>query len=160
MAARKPSPKDLAEEIGKKRPFDRPEVEAYLNLVRTHEHLEGLCARFFKSRGITSPQYNVLRILRGHGQRMQTYQVAEEMVTREPDITRLLDRLVARGLVLRERCAEDRRVVWVELTSVGAALLKTLDRPVAELHKRQLGHLSEDKLRQLNRLLFEARRAT
>ncbi len=157
MARRKSTPKNLAEEIGKKKPFDRPEVEAYLNLVRTHEHLAAMCAMFFKSHGITGPQYNVLRILRGHGERMQTYQVADEMVTREPDITRLLDRLVARGLVGRERCPEDRRVVWVELLDEGFDFLKELDRPVAQLHNAMLGHLNERKLRQLSKLLFEAR---
>jgi len=160
MAKPRSTPADLAEEIGKKRPFDRPEVEAYLNLVRTHEHLEAMSARFFKTHGITGPQYNVLRILRGHGERMRTHQVADEMVTREPDITRLLDRLVERGLVSRERCPVDRRVVWAELTEAGAAALKELDRPVMELHKLQLGHLGERRLRTLSRLLFEARHAT
>jgi DNA-binding MarR family transcriptional regulator len=159
MAKKRTRPQSVAEEIGKKRPFDDPEVEAYVNLVRTHEHLEGMCARFFKAHGITSPQYNVLRILRGHGKRMRTYQVAADMVSREPDITRLLDRLVERGLVSRERCPEDRRVVWVELTAEGAALLKSLDRPVKELHRSQLGHLTDQKLRQLSKLLFEARHA-
>lgn len=150
-------PRDLAEEIGKRRPFDQAETEAYLNLVRTHEHLEGQCAKFFKARGLTGSQYNVLRILRGHGERMQTYQVAAEMITREPDITRLLDRVVERGWVHRERCPEDRRVVWVELTDEGSALLKRLDKPVAELHKAQLGHMSGRNLRMLSHLLFEAR---
>jgi len=150
-------PKNLAEEIGKKRPFEDVETEAYLNVVRTHEHLEATCAEFFKPRGISAPQYNVLRILRGHGERMRTRMVADEMVTREPDITRLLDRLVERGLVTRDRCPDDRRGVWVELSGSGAALLKSLERAVAGLHKAQLGHLSERKLRQLSTLLFEAR---
>lgn len=153
------APRDLAEEIGKKRPFDQTEVEAYLNLVRTYEHLEAMCARFFKAHGISSPQYNVLRILRGHKQPMRTYQVAEDMVTREPDITRLLDRLVSRGFIMRQRCADDRRVVWVQLSESGIALLKKLDRPVSELHRAMLGHLSERKLRQLSKLLFETRHA-
>lgn len=159
MVKRDAHPKSLAEEIGKRRPFERAEVEAYLNLVRTHEHMEAMSARFFKAHGITGPQYNVLRILHGHGERMRTYRVAYEMVTREPDITRLLDRLAERGLVSRERCPEDRRVVWVELSETGAALLKSLDRPVTELHKAQFGHVNERKLRTLSRLLFEARQA-
>jgi DNA-binding MarR family transcriptional regulator len=159
MVRQRNTPKDLAEEIGKKRPFDQAEVEAYLNLVRTHEHLAAMCARFFKEHGISGSQYNVLRILRGHGERMRTNQVADEMVSREPDITRLLDRLVERGLVSRERCPEDRRVVWVELSAAGAALLKSLVRPVAELHKKQLGHLGDRKLREMSRLLYEARHA-
>lgn len=153
----KRQPKNLAEEIGKHRPFDDAETEAYLNLVRTSEHLQGMCDRFFKARGISAAQYNVLRILRGHGERMQTRQIATEMVTREPDITRLVDRLVGRKLVSRCRCPEDRRVVWVELSKAGGALLKSLDRPVAELHRLQLGHLSDAKLHELSRLLFEAR---
>jgi DNA-binding MarR family transcriptional regulator len=150
-------PRNIAEEIGKKRPFDDPATEAYLNVIRTYEHLQAMRDHFFKAHGISGPQYNVLRILRGHGERMRTRQVAAEMVTREPDITRLLDRLVQRNLVSRDRCPKDRRVVWVELSKEGAALLKSLDRPVVQLHKEQLGHVSQPKLRQLSRLLFEVR---
>jgi DNA-binding MarR family transcriptional regulator len=154
MNGKQASPKDLAGEIGKQRPFDIPEAEAYLNLVRTHEQLEAGFAALFKAHGVTGPQYNVLRILRGHGRRMRTSQIAGDMLTREPDITRLIDRMVERGLVTRERCPEDRRVVWVELAEAGARLLKRLDRPVVELHERQLGHLGERRLRELSRLLL------
>ena len=157
MSKAKSQQSGVAAEIGKKRPFDYPEVEAYVNIIRTHEYLAACSARFFKDHGITGPQYNALRILRGHGQRMRTHQVAADMVTREPDITRLLDRLVDRGLVARERCPRDRRVVWVELTPEGSALLKSLDKPVAALHQQQLGHLGPRKLQQLSKLLFEAR---
>ncbi|MCB9849212.1 MAG: MarR family transcriptional regulator [Phycisphaerales bacterium] len=114
-------------------------------------------ARFFKDHEITAPQYNALRILRGHGERMRTHQVADELVTREPDITRLIDRLADRGFVVRDRCESDRRVVWVELTAKGAAVLKKLDKPLEELHLAQLRHLGPRKLKQLNQLLFEAR---
>lgn len=158
MKGENAGPKNLAAEIGKRRPFERLEAEAYLNLVRTYEHLEAGFAALFKAHGVTGPQYNVLRILRGHGRRLRTYQIVDDMLTREPDITRLIDRMVQRGLVTRERCPVDRRVVWIELAEAGAKLLKQLDRPVMDLHIRQLGHLGERKLRELSRLLFEARR--
>lgn len=159
MDAKEAKPKDLADEIGKQRPFESAEQEAFLNLVRTYEHLSAGFARLFKEHGISEAQYNVLRILRGHGQRRRTQEVAAEMITREPDITRLVDRLVGAGLVARVRCPADRRVVWVELTPAGDELLERLDDPVLELHQRQLGHMGRGQLDQLNRLLFEARHA-
>jgi DNA-binding MarR family transcriptional regulator len=149
--------KGLAGQIGKRRPFDSPEQEAYLNLLRTTDQLSGEFAALYKQYGITDPQYNVLRILRGHGGRVATRQIAAEMVTRQPDITRLIDRLEKVELVVRHRCKEDRRIVWVELTRRGTDLLERLDKPVANLHHRQLSHLGERKLRNINKLLCEAR---
>jgi len=155
----KKSGRDLAAEIGKREAFDSPAQEAYLNLARTHQCLAAEFDRLFAEHGLTDPQYNALRILRGQGRPMHVYQVAEQMVTRQPDITRLIDRLEQAGLARRERCVEDRRVVWVTITPDGKALLAKLDRPLRDLHQRQLGHLSETKLRSLSRLLFEARRS-
>lgn len=151
-------PKDLAEEIGKRRPFDSPEQEAFLNLVRTREALAADFDALFRSHGLSDSQYNVLRIVRGHGRNgVPSRQIAAHLISREPDVTRLIDRLEAAGLVTRERSADDRRIVRITLTSEGAAVLRKLDRPVAELHRRQLGHLGPRNLQMLSRLLFEAR---
>ena len=148
----------LAGEIGKRKRFDVPEQETFLNLVRTADELTAEFSRLFKTHGVTDAQYNALRILRGHDRRVPTHHIADQMVTREPDITRLIDRLEKAGYVHRERCPDDRRVVWVCLNPTGRELLAKLDRPVVELHQRQLGHLGPQKLKTLSRLLFEARR--
>ena len=131
--------------------------EVYLSLFRTHEALLFEFKLLLKKQGLSDPQYNVLRILRGDGQPLQVYQVAERMLTRVPDITRLFDRLVRAELVERTRCESDRRVVWVSLTTKGRKLLDTLDRPVMTLHRKQLGRLGVRKLRLLSELLEEVR---
>jgi DNA-binding MarR family transcriptional regulator len=151
-------PRNLAEEIGKRTAFESPEQEAFLNLVRTREALAADFDTLFRAHGLSHSQYNVLRIVRGHGRAgVPCQQIVAHMISREPDVTRLIDRLEAAGLVARERSIEDRRVVRVTLTPEGAALLRRLDRPLAELHRRQLGHLGPRKLRMLSRLLVEAR---
>lgn len=150
-------PKDLAQELGKSQPFACPEQEAFLNLARTYESLAGDFDRLFKDHGLSGPQYNALRILRGHAEPMQVYQIAELMVTPQTDITRLVDRLEQAGFARRERCGDDRRVVWVTLTASGKRVLKKLDRPVNELHQRQFQHFNQRELHTLNQLLFKAR---
>ena len=157
MAKKRAQVKDLAREIGKSGGFELPEQEAYLNLLRTCQSLAGEFERLFEQYGLSDAQYNALRILRGHGKAMQVYQVAGQMVTRQPDITRLFDRLEKAKLIKRRRCEEDRRVVWVELTQAAREVLKKLDEPVLRLHRKQLGHLGPRKLRQLSQLLTEAR---
>ncbi len=129
----------------------------YASLFRTHEDLLFGFKVLFKEQGLSEPQYNALRILRALGKPLQVYQVAERMLTREPDITRIFDRLVRAELVERTRCEEDRRVVWVSLTNKGRELVKKLDRPVMALHRKQLSHLGIRKLRLLRELLEEAR---
>ena len=131
--------------------------EVYLSLFRTHEALLFEFKLLLKKQGLSDPQYNVLRILRGNAKRLQVYRVAELMLTREPDITRLFDRLVRADLVERTRCEADRRVVWVSLTTRGKELVDKLDRPVMTLHRKQLGRLGVRKLRLLSELLEEAR---
>ena len=148
---------NLAGEIGKRESFASIQQETYLNLVRTHEHLAGEFARLFKKYGISEPQYNALRILQGESKPMQIYQIAERMVSPQTDISRLVDRLVTSGLVDRERCGEDRRVVWVKLAGKGKTLLKRLAGPVAKLHQSQFGSLAKQEIIELNRLLFLAR---
>ena len=88
---------------------------------------------------------------------MQVYQIAERMVTPQTDVTRLVDRLEEPGLVQRERCGEDRRVVWVTLTKPGKDILRKLDKPVAELHESQFAGLSKTELQQLSDRLFRSR---
>ena len=131
--------------------------EVYLTLFRTHEALLFEFKMLFKERGLSEPQYNALRILRGKGKPLQVHQVAELMLTREPDITRIFDKLVRGGFVERTRGEVDRRVVWVDLTAKGREILKELDRPLMVLHRKQLGHLGVRKLRSLRELLEEAR---
>lgn len=111
----------------------------------------------FKKHGITSAQYNALRILRGHGKPVSVYQIGEQMVTRKSDLPRLVDRLVSQGFAEKNRCESDRRVVWVTLTKKGKTLLKRIDVPLDELHRDQLKHLSREQLTQLSELLWLAR---
>ena len=138
-------------------PLEKLAQEVYLTLFRTHEALLFEFKVLFKELGLSEPQYNALRILRANGKPLPVYQVAERMLTREPDITRIFDRLVRGEFVERTRCEEDRRVVWVDLTAKGKGILKKLDRPLMALHRKQLGHLGVRKLRSLRELLEEAR---
>lgn len=147
----------LAAEIGMQRPFHLAEEEAFLNLVRTYSVLTSKGEKIFKEHGISGPQYNVLRILRGHGTPVSVYQIAAEMITPSPDMPRLVDRLEAAQLVTKTRCENDRRVVWVNLTKEGKTLLKSLDQPLIDLHKSQLGHMGEQDLKTLSGLLYRVR---
>lgn len=149
----------LAAEIGKRTPFESLRQEAFLNLVRTHEQLAGEVTRLLKRHSLSDAQYNALRILRGEGEPMQTYQIAQRMITAQTDISRLVDRLEAAQLVERERSAEDRRVVWVSLTSKGQTVLKQLDKPLSDLHETQFAGFSDQQLRTLSKLLFQARQS-
>jgi DNA-binding MarR family transcriptional regulator len=148
----------LAAELRQTKPFASVEEEAVLNLARTHEFLQQRMAEFFKRFDLTRTQYNILRILRGAGKPGITCsQAAERMVTADPDITRLLDRLESRRLIARERSSEDRRVVISRITGEGLALLKSIDRPLAEFHRRQVGGLGREKLAQLVEMLESLR---
>lgn len=149
----------LQRELKKRRPFDSLEQEATLNVARTADRF-GICfARLFREFGLTPSQYNVLRILRGEGRPLPILEVADRMVAAVPGITGLVDRLEGMSLVARERSTEDRRVVFVAITSQGLGLLSKLDAPVAAAHKRLLGHLSPAELRELTRLLEKARQS-
>ncbi|MEM9065803.1 MAG: MarR family transcriptional regulator [Planctomycetota bacterium] len=152
------SPSSLQEEIGKKNPFDLPEEEAYLNLMRTSSILAAEFGALFRSKGLSESSYNVLRILRGAGETGKpSQQIARDMVVQLPDITRLVDRLETKGLVARARSTTDRRVVQVRITEQGIGLLEELDNPVRALHRKQLGHMGADRLAALSDLLSEAR---
>lgn len=155
MSAMKPSSEPPNR---KPRHFDSPEQEVFLNLWRTYDRLRQLEDELFGQHDLTAQQYNVLRLLRGeHPGSLPTLALASRLVSRAPDITRILDKLEGRGLIVRDRPAEDRRTVRVAVTEAGLALLKELDGPVRACHVRQLGHLSPANLRTLAALLREAR---
>jgi DNA-binding MarR family transcriptional regulator len=148
----------LRDEIRQGKPFASAEVEAYLNLLRTSDALVHGVEEMLKPSGLTQTQYNVLRILRGAGSEgLVCRELSERMVARDPDITRLLDRLEARRLVTRMRDRKDRRAITVRITGGGVRLVGRLDQPIAMLHRRQLSHMGQGRIRQLIRLLEQAR---
>jgi DNA-binding MarR family transcriptional regulator len=150
----------LAEEIHQAKPFGSAEEEAYLSLLRTADALAAALDRLLAPAGLTGTQYNVLRILRGAGASGLTCRgAAERMLTHDPDVTRLLDRLERRGLVRRSRERPDRRVVSTRITAAGLELLAGLDAPIEEFHRQQLGRLGKSSLRALTDLLAAARDA-
>ncbi|HEX3725617.1 MAG TPA: MarR family transcriptional regulator [Pirellulales bacterium] len=147
------------EPADKTRRFDSLEQEAFLNLWRTYDRLHLAEEELFSRYDLTPQQYNALRLLRGEGDRkLATLALGSRLVSRAPDITRLLDKLEERGLIERQRPADNRRIVLIGLTALGLALLAELDEPVRSCHEKQLGHLSKDQLRQLTALLQVARR--
>jgi DNA-binding MarR family transcriptional regulator len=139
--------------------FDSPEQEAFLNLWRTYDRLRALEDDLFAKHDLTAQQYNALRLLRAaHPATIPTLTLAGRLVSRAPDITRLLDRLFERGLITRERESGDRRTVSIAITKPGVALLADLDSEVRECHRRQLGHLDKSEMAALTSLLKKARR--
>jgi DNA-binding MarR family transcriptional regulator len=157
-----------------------PEEQVFLELLRTTDQLSRRLAGLLKDEELSSNQYNVLRILRGAAERgasvegaaarralkaksgakaegLACGEIGERMITRDPDITRLLDRLERRGLIARWRDESDRRVVMARITPEGLKLLSRMDLPVQQAHKRELGHLGQKRLGQLVELLRVAR---
>ena len=134
-----------------------PEEMAFLDLLRTTDVLSRRPAQVLKTEDLSATQYNVLRILRGAPEGLTCGEIANRMITRDPDITRLLDRLEKRTLISRCREAKDRRMVLTRITPEGLAVLARLDRPVQEAHRKQLGHLGRDRLRTLSELLSACR---
>jgi DNA-binding MarR family transcriptional regulator len=147
----------LQNELKKKRPFESPEQEAALNVLRTNDQLQNRFLRLFREYGVTPSQYNILRILRGEGKPMPSLEIGERMIQVVPAMTGLIDRLEKQSLVRRERCLEDRRVIYIVLTEQGTELLAKLDGPVEELHRDLLGHMTRTELTELSRLLEKAR---
>jgi DNA-binding MarR family transcriptional regulator len=140
------------------RHFDSPQQEAFLNLWRTYDRLRALEDALFTRFELTPQQYNVLRLLRSeHPEPLPTLGIASRLVTHAPDVTRMLDKLEGRGLITRERPAENRRVVRVRISEQGLTLVKQIDKPLRECHQQQLGHLTESQLKDLVRLLQLAR---
>lgn len=147
----------LQQELKKKRPFESVEQEAVLNVLRTGDWLNNQAGRFFRRYGLTSSQYNVLRILRGEGAPLPSLEIAERMVQVVPAITGLLDRLEKQALVARFRSADDRRVVLVRLTPKAVKLLARIDEPLAALHRSQVSCLTRNELKELSSLLEKLR---
>ncbi|MEZ6031522.1 MAG: MarR family transcriptional regulator [Planctomycetaceae bacterium] len=147
----------LQNELKKQRPFDLPEQEAILNILRTNDQFQNRFGRLFREYDLTPSQYNVLRILRGEGKPMPCLEIGDRMIQVVPAMTGLVDRLEKLELVKRERCTQDRRVIYIELTAKAKQLLDRMDAPVTELHRQLIGHLTQTELKQLSRLLEKAR---
>jgi DNA-binding MarR family transcriptional regulator len=143
---------------GTGRRFDSLEQEVFLNLWRTYDRLRLLEDELFDRWGLTPQQYNVLRLLRAeHPESIPTLALADRLVSRAPDITRMLDKLQRRRLIVRQRPADNRRIVRVGITEAGRALVAEVAQPLRDCHARQLGHLSEADLKRLGDLLRAAR---
>ena len=142
-----------------KRRVGSPEEAAFLELMRTTDMLSRGFAPLLKAEELSSTQYNVLRILRGAPEGLPCGEIGNRMITRDPDITRLLDRLEKRGLVSRCRETKDRRMVLTRITDAGLELLARLDQPVQEVHRAQMGHLGRERLQELVELVRAARSA-
>jgi MarR family transcriptional regulator, organic hydroperoxide resistance regulator len=132
------------------------EDRAFIALQKAADRLAMQAEQLLKSNGLTGAQYNVLRILRGaEPQGLACSSIAERMISHDPDMTRLLDRMEKRNLITRRRQSDDRRVVKTRITSSGLELLKRLDPTVRELHKRQFAHIAGARVRTLADLLDE-----
>jgi DNA-binding MarR family transcriptional regulator len=141
------------------RPFDSLEQEVFLSLWRTYDRLRALEDELFGRYDLTPQQYNALRLLSSERpNKIRTLELAARLVSRAPDITRLLDKLDQRGLIERDRPADNRRVVYIGITDAGLAIMRELREPLRECHTRQLGHLSPKELKDLSALLRAARR--
>ncbi len=163
-----PPPTGLAADLGKRCPFECPEEEAYLNVIRTADVLARQFDDLFKARGLSQPLYNCLRILVGAEaaaarcdqasfQGLAIREIGARLVAHAPDVTRLADRLEKLGLAERRRCPADRRSVRVFPTAKGRTVLAELADPVVALHRAQLGRLGAERLKNLSGLLTEAR---
>ena len=138
--------------------FDSVHQEAFLNLWRTYDRLRAMEDEVFGANDLTPQQYNALRLLRSaHPNRIPTLSLAGQLVSRAPDITRLLDKLAERRFIDRVRPEKDRRTVQVGITNNGLDLLNSLSSEVRQCHERQLGHMNPDELAQLVKLLRRAR---
>ena len=153
------NPSRLQHELKKKHPFESDEQEAVLNILRTSDQFQNRLGRLLRDYGLTSSQYNILRILRGAGEPLPSLEIASRMIQVVPAITGLIDRLEKQELVQRCRCTEDRRVVYVNITDKALKLLSQIDEPLKELHHKLIGHLKKSELKQLSNLLEKARQS-
>ena len=149
--------KSFARQIKQTRPFVSPEQEAMLAIRRAASSLLAPWEKFLKvEAGLSTSQFNVLRILRGsHPGALTCGEIGERTIARDPDVTRLVDQLIARGLVARARSRADRRVVEVSITAKGLELLRDLDPHSERMPRALIGHVSRSKLRQLAKILAE-----
>ena len=149
----------LQDELKQTKPFRTLQQEAQLNMVRTANILSDAFEQMLKPHGITGTQYNVLRILRGaEPDGLCRNEVSQRLLNRMPDATRLLDRMEEAGLVTRERSTTDRRLVTTRITTKGREIVDSLDDSADEQHEKALGHMSEQQLRTLIKLLTIARK--
>ena len=132
------------------------EEATYVAILRAADSLSQLPDQIIKGAGLTSAQYNVLRILRGaEPEGLPCNVIGERMISRDPDMTRMLDRMEKRDLITRQRQKDDRRVIKARVTEEGLKLLKKLDTPIREGHKEQFRHISPARLKSLSQLLEE-----
>jgi DNA-binding MarR family transcriptional regulator len=151
-------PRGLQAELKQKSAFTSREQEAYLSLLRTADVLQTQVEACLKKFGLTGTQYNALRILRGAGpEGLPCREIGERMITHDPDITRLLNRLEDRGLVERRGAKHDRRVIYGTITAAGLKLLREMDGPIERQGREMLRHVGQDKLKQLIKLLERVR---
>lgn len=149
-------PPPTSQKLGRK--FDSLQQEAYLHLWRTYDRLKAIEEELFDRHGLSAQQYNALRLLRAAGPAGLTVQgIGRKLISRAPDMTRMLDRLERRGWIERARRVDNRRVVDVVLTTTGEKLLDQLAEPLHEVHQQQLAHLSQQQLHTLVELLSAAR---
>lgn len=149
---------DLRDELHQKKPFGSIYQEAFLNIARTDAVLGDALTLVLTPHSLSATQYNVLRMLRGAGpEGLCRNEIRDRLITRMPDVTRLLDRMESAELISRVRSEEDRRMVHTQLTTQGRALVDSLDDAIAAEHKRQLGHLTREQLKTLIDLLTLAR---
>ena len=133
------------------------EAQLFVALLRLADRLAQDAEILIKSHGLTPTQYNVLRILRGAGpEGLPCKRIGDRMISRDPDMTRLLDRMEKHSLITRERQTEDRRIIRTRITPAGLEILKKLDLPVDELHKRQFRHIPAARLKFLAEAIEEA----
>lgn len=153
-----PVTRDILHDLKQNKPFPSKAQEAAVALMRTADVLRRIVGAIVEPSGITSQQYNVLRILRGSGERgLPTLEIAERMIESTPGITRLIDRLETKKLVARERCLTDRRQVFCHITAAGLSLLTALDRPILDATNTALGILKKTELASLIDLLDRTR---
>ena len=147
-------PRGLQAELKQNIPFASREQEAYLALLRTADDLQTQVEAWLKEFGLTGTQYNALRILRGAGpEGLPCREIGERMITHDPDITRLLNRLEDRGFVKRTRAKNDRRVICGKITPAGLKLLRGMDSPLEKRSREMLRHVGQEKLEELIELL-------
>ena len=149
--------KKMTQSEPRQKPLVCLEEVAFLELCRTQDLLARRLSVLLKAEDLSATQYNVLRILRGAPEGLPCGEVGNRMITRDPDITRLLDRLEKRDLIVRSRDSQDRRMVMARITPEGLKLLARMDEPVRAGHRNQLGHLGRERLRTLIELLQVAR---
>jgi DNA-binding MarR family transcriptional regulator len=147
-------PRGLQAELKQKIPFTSREQEAYLSLLRTAETLQAQVEARLKEFGLSGTQYNALRILRGAGpDGLPCREIGERMITHDPDITRLLNRLEDSGFVERTRARHDRRVIYGKITPAGLKLLREMDAPIEKQGRDMLRHVGQEQLKRLIGLL-------